>query len=86
MKMRQEQEVEIARQKEEKARLEKENFLKWVERKKRQELDRRAVLESELELQRRLKEIEDKTVAAKARYLRQWIHKKKEEEKGATRG
>lgn len=85
MRRRQEQEAEVARQKEEKARLEKENFLKWVERKKRQELDRRAVLENELELQRRLKEIEDKTAVAKSQYLRQWVHKKKEEQKGATR-
>ncbi|XP_067210855.1 inner centromere protein isoform X2 [Linepithema humile] len=80
-KKRQEEEKRVAREKEERARLEKENFLKWVETKKRQELDRKAMLENELELQKRLKEIEDKAAVAKALYLRQWAHKKKEEQK-----
>jgi len=82
-KKRQEEEERIAREKEEKARLEKENFLKWVERKRQQELDRKAMLENELELQEHLKEIEKKAAVAKALYLRQWIHKKKEEQKGS---
>jgi len=82
-KKRQEEEERIAQEKEEKARLEKENFLKWVERKRQQELDRKAMLENELELQEHLKEIEKKAAVAKALYLRQWIHKKKEEQKGS---
>lgn len=82
-KGRQEEEKRVAREKEERARLEKENFLKWVETKKRQELDRKAMLENELELQKRLKEIEDKAAVAKALYLRQWVHKKKAEQRGA---
>jgi hypothetical protein len=82
-KKRQEEEEKIAQEKEEKARLEKENFLKWVERKRQQELDRKAMLENELELQEHLKEIEKKATVAKALYLRQWIHKKKEEQKGS---
>lgn len=84
-RMRQEETERTAREKEEKARLEKENFLKWVEGKRRQELDRKAMLENELALQKRLKEIEDKAAVAKALYLRQWIHKKQDEQKGARR-
>jgi len=81
-KKRQEEKEREAREKEERARLEKENFLKWIERKRQQELDRRAMLENELELQRRLKEIEDNLAGAKTTYLRQWFQKKKEEQKG----
>ncbi|XP_014474178.1 PREDICTED: uncharacterized protein KIAA1211 homolog isoform X2 [Dinoponera quadriceps] len=80
-KKRQEEEEEMVRTKEERVRLEKENFLKWMEGKRRQELDRRAMFQNELELQKCLKEIEDKTAVAKALYLRQWIRKKKEEQK-----
>lgn len=80
-KKRQEEEERMAREKEIKARLEKENFLKWMERKRQQELERKAILENELELQRRLKEIEDKAAVAKTLYLRQWIQRKKEERK-----
>ncbi|XP_029163856.1 coiled-coil domain-containing protein 34 [Nylanderia fulva] len=80
-KKRQEEEERMAREKEAKARLEKENFLKWIERKRQQELERKAILENELELQRRLKEIEDKAAVAKTLYLRQWIQRKKEEQK-----
>ncbi|KAM0736667.1 hypothetical protein ACS0PU_006316 [Formica fusca] len=80
-KKRQEEEERMVREKEARTQLEKENFLKWVERKRQQELERKAILENELELQRRLKEIEDKAAVAKALYLRQWIQKKKEEQK-----
>lgn len=83
-KKRQEEEERAAREKEERTRLEKQNFLKWVERKRQQELDRRAVLENELELQKRLKEIEDNLAGAKITYLHRWFHRKKEEQKGAT--
>ncbi|XP_036142156.1 coiled-coil domain-containing protein 34 [Monomorium pharaonis] len=78
---RQEEEEREAREKEERARLEKENFVKWIERKRQQELNRKAMLENELELQRRLKEIEDNLAGAKTTYLRRWFHKKKEEQK-----
>lgn len=80
-KKRQEEEERMAQEKEAKARLEKENFLKWMEKKRQQELERKAILENELELQRRLKEIEDKAAVAKALYLRQWIQRKEEEQK-----
>ncbi|KYN45035.1 hypothetical protein ALC56_00509 [Trachymyrmex septentrionalis] len=80
LKKRQEEEEREAQKKEERARLERENFLKWIERKRQQELDRRAMLENELELQRRLKEIEDNLAGAKTTYLRRWFHKKKEEQ------
>lgn len=83
-KKRQEEEERAAREKEERTRLEKENFLKWIERKRQQELDRRATLENELELQRRLKEIEDNLAGAKTTYLRRWFHRKTEEQKGAA--
>lgn len=83
-KKRQEEEERVAREKEEKTRLEKENFLKWVERKRQQELDRRAMLENELELQRRLKEIEDNLAGAKTTYLSRWFRRKKKERKGAV--
>lgn len=83
-KRRQEEEERAALEKEERTRLEKENFLKWVERKRQQELDRRAMLENELELQRCLKEIEDNLAGAKTTYLRQWFHRKKETQKGAV--
>lgn len=83
-KKRQEEEEREAREKEERTRLEKENFLKWIERKRQQELNRRATLETELELQRRLKEIEDNLAGAKTTYLRRWFHRKKEERKGAA--
>lgn len=82
-KKRQEQEEKMARKKEERARFERDNFLEWTERKRRQELDRRAIFQNELELQKHLKEMEDKAAVAKALYLRQWICKKKEEQKGA---
>lgn len=83
-KKRQEVVERVAREKEERTRLEKENFLKWIERKRQQELDRRAMLENELELQRRLKEIEDNLAGAKTTYLRRWFHRKTEEQKGAA--
>jgi len=85
LKKRQEEEEREVQKKEEKARLERENFLKWIERKRQQELDRRAMLENELELQKHLKEIEDNLAGAKSTYLRRWFHKKKEEEKGTIR-
>lgn len=72
----------MVQEKEEKTRLEKENFVKWMERKRQEELERKAMLENELELRECLKEIEEKAAVAKAIYLRQWIHKKKEEQKG----
>ncbi|XP_011872192.1 PREDICTED: coiled-coil domain-containing protein 34-like [Vollenhovia emeryi] len=78
---REEEEERAAREKEERTRLEKENFLKWVERKRQQELDRRAMLENELELQRRLKKLEDNLAGADITYLRRWYHRKKEERK-----
>lgn len=81
---RQEEEEREAQEKEEKARLEKENFLKWIESKRQQEVNRKAMLENELELQRRLKEIEDNLAGAKTTYLRRWFHRKKEEQKGGT--
>lgn len=84
MKKRQEEEEKTTRKKEERARLEKQNFLKWMEGKRQQELDRKAMLQNELELQKRLKEIEDKAAVAKTLYHHQWIHKKKEEQKGAV--
>ncbi|XP_011257177.1 histone-lysine N-methyltransferase, H3 lysine-79 specific [Camponotus floridanus] len=80
-KKRQEEEERMAQEKKAKARLEKENFLKWMEKKRQQEVERKAILENELELQRRLKEIEDKAAVAKALYLRQWIQRKEEEQK-----
>lgn len=83
-KRRQEEEERAAREKEEKTRLEKENFLKWVENKRQQELDRRAMLENELEMQRCMKEIEDQLAGAKITYLRRWFGRKKQEQKGAT--
>lgn len=55
-----------------------------MEEKRRQELDRKVMFQNELELQKRLKEIEDKAVDAKALYSQQWIVKKKEEQKGAV--
>ncbi|XP_018308067.1 coiled-coil domain-containing protein 34 [Mycetomoellerius zeteki] len=81
VKKRQEEEEREAQKKEERARLERENFLKWIESKRQQELNRRAMLENELELQRRLKEIEDNLAGAKTTYLRRWFHRKKEEQK-----
>lgn len=84
-KKRQEEEAEMIRKKEEKAQLERLHFLKWMEEKRQQELDRKATFQAnELELQKRLKEIEDKAAVAKARYFRQWIHKKTQEQEGAV--
>ncbi|EFN87094.1 hypothetical protein EAI_06770 [Harpegnathos saltator] len=80
-KKRQEEEEKIAQEKEERARLEKENFLKWMEGKRRQELDRKVMFQNELELQKRLKKIEENATVVKALYLRQWIRKKKEEQR-----
>ncbi|XP_020279381.1 protein PXR1 isoform X2 [Pseudomyrmex gracilis] len=82
---RREEDEKLAREKEERARLEKENFLKWIERKKQEELNRKAMLENELELQKRLKEIEDKAAIAKVLNLRQWIRKKEEEQKARNK-
>ncbi|XP_076640107.1 uncharacterized protein LOC143351912 [Colletes latitarsis] len=71
----------LAREKEERESQERENFLKWSEKKRREEERKKAMVEKELDLQRQLKEIEEKAVVAKSLYLRQWARKKKEEEK-----
>ncbi|KAK2575085.1 hypothetical protein KPH14_008815 [Odynerus spinipes] len=76
-----EEEERLARDKEEKERREKENFLKWAERKKKEEADKKAALDKELELERQLKDLEDKAVVAKALCLRQWARKKEEKQK-----
>lgn len=71
----------LAREKEEREFREKENFLKWSEKKKKEEEKKKAVIEKELTLQKQLKEVEDKAAVVKTLYLRQWARKKKEEEK-----
>ncbi|KAG7211015.1 hypothetical protein KM043_016378 [Ampulex compressa] len=64
---------------------ERENFLRWVERKKKEEVERKIALEKEADLEKRLKEIESKAAVGKALHLRQWARKKKEEQKAQQR-
>ncbi|CAK9827452.1 hypothetical protein ANTRET_LOCUS5141 [Anthophora retusa] len=71
----------LAREKEERESRERENFLKWSERKKKEEEKKKAEVEKELELQKQLKQVVDKASVVKTLYLRQWARKKKEEEK-----
>lgn len=81
-KMRLNEEERIKREKEEKERRDQETFIKWIERKKNEESVKQEILRRELELQKRLKDIEDKAVVAKTIYLRQWARKKEENHKG----
>ncbi|KAF3428671.1 hypothetical protein E2986_02203 [Frieseomelitta varia] len=80
-RQRQMEEERLAREKQERECRERENFLKWSERKKKEEEKKKAAMEKELKLQKQLKEVEDKTAVVKTLYLRQWARKKKEEEK-----
>ena len=81
-RQREMEEERLAREKQERECRERENFLKWSERKKKEEEKKKAAMEKELKLQKQLKEVEDKTAVVKTLYLRQWARKKKEEEKG----
>ncbi|KAI4474481.1 hypothetical protein M0802_015585 [Mischocyttarus mexicanus] len=76
-----EEEERLERERVEKERREKENFVKWTERKKKEEAGKKAALENEMKLEKQLKELEEKTVVAKALCLRQWARKKEEEQK-----
>lgn len=76
----------VVREKEVRETRERENFLKWTERKKKEEEKRKAVVEKELELQKQLKVVEDKASVVKNLYLRQWARKKDEKEKGKESG
>lgn len=80
-KMRQEEEEKIKSEKEEKERRDQETFVRWIERKKHEQVVKQQMLKRELELQKRLKDIEDKAVVAKTIYLRQWARKKEEDHK-----
>ncbi|KAK9298136.1 hypothetical protein QLX08_008452 [Tetragonisca angustula] len=80
-RQREMEEERLAREKQERECRERENFLKWSERKKKEEEKKKAAMEKELKLQKQLKEVEDKTAVVKTLYLRQWARKKKEEEK-----
>nr|XP_031836094.1 stress response protein NST1-like [Nomia melanderi] len=71
----------LVREKEERESRERENFLKWSERKRKEEERKKEMVAKELEMQKKLKEFEDKSVVMKSLCLRQWAHKKKEEEK-----
>ncbi|XP_076180844.1 uncharacterized protein LOC143153465 isoform X2 [Ptiloglossa arizonensis] len=82
LKKKQTEAERLAREKEERESQERDNFLKWTEKKKKEREQKKLVIEKELELQKLLKEIEDKAAGAKSLYLRQWAHKKREEEKG----
>ncbi|XP_043684216.1 coiled-coil domain-containing protein 34-like isoform X1 [Vespula pensylvanica] len=76
-----EEEERLTREKEEKERREKENFFKWAEKKRKEEADKKTALEKEMEIEKQLKELEEKAVVAKALCLRQWARKKEEEQK-----
>nr|XP_033334292.1 eukaryotic translation initiation factor 3 subunit A isoform X2 [Megalopta genalis] len=71
----------LAREKEEREARERENFLRWTERKRKEEERKKRMAAKELDMQKKLKEFEDKSVVMKTLCLRQWEHKKKEEEK-----
>ncbi|XP_015605051.1 inner centromere protein A isoform X2 [Cephus cinctus] len=75
------EEEKVEREREERRRKERESFIRWAERKRKEDLDRRKVIESELELQKRLKEVEERATMAKTIYLKQWARKKEEEYK-----
>ncbi|XP_071867995.1 uncharacterized protein [Bombus fervidus] len=84
-RQRQMEEDRLAREKIERECRERENFVKWSEMKKKEEERKKAVAEKELELQKQLKEVEDKAAVAKTLYLRQWARKKKEEERACQK-
>lgn len=79
---RRKEEEKIEMERIERERRERESFLRWQERKKREENARRIAVERELELQRRLKDVEDNAALAKVIHLRQWARKKEETFKG----
>ncbi|XP_033220840.1 histone-lysine N-methyltransferase, H3 lysine-79 specific-like isoform X2 [Belonocnema kinseyi] len=80
-KKKKEEEERNQRENEERERRERKSFLRWAERKKKEEATKKEAVERELELQKRLKEVEDKAAVAKTIYLRQWARKKEEEHK-----
>ncbi|XP_046737365.1 vicilin-like seed storage protein At2g18540 [Diprion similis] len=73
---RRQKEERAERERLERERNERDNFLKWQERKKKEEADRKQAVEQELELQRRLKAVEDRAAIAKIIHLQQWARKK----------
>ncbi|XP_043270903.1 trichohyalin-like [Venturia canescens] len=81
----QEEENRLVKEREERERRERESFLQWNERKRKEEASKRENMERELEFERRLKEVEDKAIVAKTIYLRQWARKKEEQQKALQR-
>ncbi|XP_074113971.1 uncharacterized protein LOC141537031 [Cotesia typhae] len=73
------QEEKFLKEKEERERKDKESFEAWVEKKKQDDLKKKLIKEKELEMEARLKEIEDKTVIAKEICLKRWCRKKDKE-------
>ncbi|KAL0128819.1 hypothetical protein PUN28_003892 [Cardiocondyla obscurior] len=80
-KIRQEEAERSAREKDNRTRLEKERLVKWLERKKQEELDKKAALEKELRNQKIVKELERILEGANLVYRRQWSGRKKHEQK-----
>ncbi|XP_066603428.1 coiled-coil domain-containing protein 34-like [Prorops nasuta] len=78
-------EEKLQKEKEKKEQIERENFLKWRERKKKEEADKKAMFEKDVELKRRLKAVEDTAATAKALCLQQWAKKKLQEQKAQVK-
>ncbi|XP_008201748.1 trichohyalin [Nasonia vitripennis] len=67
-----------AREREARERRDNESYLGWLERKRREQTLKRQLLDKELELQHRLRELENKAKSAKDVFLKQWCRKKDE--------
>ncbi|KAK0096775.1 hypothetical protein PV326_004463 [Microctonus aethiopoides] len=69
-------EEEFARDKAERERIQRENFLMWIERKKHENKCKRREAEIQIELEQRLREVELKAEPIKDLFLRQWFQNK----------
>lgn len=80
-KKREKEEME-QRAREEKEQREYECYLEWVQRKKKEKLLKKKLMEKEECLKMRIKEVEDKAKLAKDICLKEWMRKKEEQQKG----
>lgn len=78
-------EEQFARDKAERERIQRENFLIWIERKKHEKKCKRREAEIQIELEQRLREVELKAEPIKDLFLRQWFQNKEKIYKGKRR-
>ena len=72
------------REKEEQERRDDECFVEWLKRKRKEKLLKRQLLEKELDLQRRIQDVDDKAKVVKDVYIKGWLREKEEQLKGES--